>query len=794
MEYLHPSIATRIIDNSIIFMAAQGLTNLYSVITADKGKDNVVQYMTSPTEFLFEYGNPSIGKHGQQNNNLYQWLNTSGGAYVLRVLPPDATYANLVYELNYKLAAPANGDNTNSHLYFKPAFNSFESAKTRDMVETYLTTKYELTSEGLPVVVGNNKVNLSADTDGFTVKRIVAFLPKARGKYYENLGVKMSVVDNYDSTYDFRLFNIEVVEKFPGGGYSTVEGPYLVSFAPDAISLSQESLYISNVMSKYSKYFEAVVNQSALDDIAAVIDTFNAMTFPSPIAGKSVYSDVNPNLIDILTGTHLNKTNGVRYVNAYKAVLDCGEGVDADLNKNEQIIITLENSDGQQEKFTITAGATLATAEEIAIEVKKVIDPSVNYEATVIGGRVAITNIDSTETFKVIGLSLVVANPSPISNPNQLIAAVKITKAIPLVSFLNSSSLEVISELSDPNDPKSPKKSMDDIAAEYMIELPAGSELFSGVQSLNDISFLQNGSDGKIFTKAEFDLLSPAEKTAAFTKDMLLARGFGQGGYIDPTVTNKKEVVIDVVMDSNYNDSVKGAIVTFCSEIRGDCIAIIDTNFTATPQQALDWRKLNPFSTFYASIFTQDFIVDDAFSGSEIKVTSTYFLASKIPNIDEQYGLQYPFVGPRRGTISGFKKMSWNPTEPQKELLYKRQINYVESDIKRTKFGSQLTSQTVVSALSNINAVRTLLRIKRDVETLAEDYQFEFGDPQTYSNFQYNLNTYLQRWVANRACSIIKGQVYASAYDKQQKIARVRIDLTFNYVIERILIDLVVNR
>jgi hypothetical protein len=224
-------------------------------------------------------------------------------------------------------------------------------------------------------------------------------------------------------------------------------------------------------------------------------------------------------------------------------------------------------------------------------------------------------------------------------------------------------------------------------------------------------------------------------------------------------------------------------------------MGIVDTGFQANPQQALDFRKnVMQVSSYMVAIFTQDFVVYDEYTGKDIKVTSPYYLASKIPSVDESFGLHFPFVGPRRGTISGFKKMSFNPTEPWKEQLYKKQINYVEADPKRVKFGSQLTSQTIVSALSNINNVRALLRIKRDVEELAEDYQFEFNDAQTLGAFQYNLNGYLQKWISNRACTSIKGTVYASAYDQQQNVARVKIELVFNSVIERILIDLVVNR
>ena len=184
----------------------------------------------------------------------------------------------------------------------------------------------------------------------------------------------------------------------------------------------------------------------------------------------------------------------------------------------------------------------------------------------------------------------------------------------------------------------------------------------------------------------------------------------------------------------------------------------------------------------------------DQYTGQNIKVTMTYFLASKIPVIDEQYGIQWSFSGPRRGVISGFEEINFFPNEMWKESLYKKQINYVEKDPKRINFGTQLTAQTVNSALSNINNVRALMRIKRDVEAMMDEYRDEFNDAITHESMSYNLNNYLQKWVANRTCKNISGKVYASDYDRQQKIARVKVEMVFTGLIERIFIDFVVNR
>lgn len=306
-------------------------------------------------------------------------------------------------------------------------------------------------------------------------------------------------------------------------------------------------------------------------------------------------------------------------------------------------------------------------------------------------------------------------------------------------------------------------------------------------------NFLQNfdatiqlmfGSDGSI------EIGSPNRQGII---DGLLARGYR--GMIDSELLDPKQYPIDLVLDANYNVPVKNAIVSLCTEIRGDFMGLLDTGFQASAEQARNFRRTRlQVSNFRIGIFTQDFIIHDAeYTGMNIRVTSTFFLANKIPVNDNNHGIHWNFVGPRRGTISGFESMSFVPNAQWRENLYRSQINYIEKDPYRVRFNSQLTSQNMVTALSNIAAVRTLLRIQRDVERLMEDYKFEFNDAVTITAAQLNLNGYLAQWIANRACTSISGQVYSSEYDRKQKLLRVRIDMIFNTVIERIHIDLVVN-
>lgn len=277
------------------------------------------------------------------------------------------------------------------------------------------------------------------------------------------------------------------------------------------------------------------------------------------------------------------------------------------------------------------------------------------------------------------------------------------------------------------------------------------------------------------------------------SEDSLVAKAYT--GQIDSDALDKKQYQFDVILDGNCSPVVKNAMNEMASVIREDIFCMLDCSFQATAQQTVDYRtNVVNMSSFNTAIFAQDLRVDDEYTGREIKVTIPYILASKVPETDIKYGIQYSFSGPRRGVISGFNSINFIPNEPWKETLYKKQINYIEKDPKRYNLGTQLTSQTVTSALSKINNVRALLRIRRDVEAMMDIYRDEFQDGDTYSQAGNELNNYLVRWKSNRTCSMISGSVYASDYDKTQNLARVKIELRFTGLIERIAIDIVVNK
>lgn len=263
-------------------------------------------------------------------------------------------------------------------------------------------------------------------------------------------------------------------------------------------------------------------------------------------------------------------------------------------------------------------------------------------------------------------------------------------------------------------------------------------------------------------------------------------------GEILPGIKNKKLYPFEVILDANYPVKVKSEIASLANE-RCDFIGFLDCGFQASVEKALTWKKENNinFNNFYIASFPQTFTVEDPYTTSDIPVTMPYFLASMIPSHDDKYGVQFPIAGPSRGIVSGFKanSLNFNPDEYQQEDLYVERLNYIVQDLDGTELYTNLTSQVKTSALSNINNVRVLIKIIKQVEKRAKNYRHEFSDDHTLSNFKADLSIIESEWVNNRACTELVITPYQDAYDIQQKTCRVAINIVFNGTIERIIIE-----
>lgn len=596
-DYLHPSVSTTVTDNSFVYQTATGNTVLFQVILAEKGPDNVITMVTSPTEFIFKFGDPNLSKYGQASYNVLEWLRTGGLAYVIRILPTTATLA--ATGVGLELSKLASG-NTQIAIKEYAAVQDFTSTAA---METFMAGERKLAADRATIPLG-------------------MVIPSGRGEGYNGLGVKFTLRDDLDATYTFRTYDLVVTAKDSLGLDVQVDGPFLVSLDPTARSKSRESLYWGTVVNRYSQFVKVVAPRSAYDTAYEFI----VAATPSLDLGA----------IDILFGQPRNLTEATAY-----AKLE---------------VVTAANAEDLDDTIVITKGK---------------------------------------------------------------------------------------------------------------------------LYDVNELTILAGGKDG-VWTGAD-------------AEDALLIKAYN--GVTDPAVLDKKSYEFDVLLDGNHAPAVKEAMSGLANDVRGDCIAFVDLGFQATEAQTLAYRQASVnIAKTNTAIFAHHMEIYDAYNGENVKVTSTYLLASKIPSNDDAKGIQWTFVGPRRGPISGYENLNFIPNAVWREQFYKARINYIEKDPKKVNFATQLTSQAQNSALSDINNVRVLLRIKRETEALAADYRMEFNDSTTHDSMSYDVNALLQKWVANRACSSISATVSASDYDRQNKLARINISLVFTGIMERIAISITVNR
>lgn len=591
MKYLHPNVESRVIDNSFVAIVGDGgSTSLFAPFFSDLGVDNRVREYSSLSEFIRDYGNPNIAKYGQSQYNATQWLANRGRVYALRLLPESATFANILL----KIKTEGTGDSRKVTVLAKPETTGSTSHAA-----------FEATMSKLP--------------DGEVA--VGTFVPQGRGKGYNGLGVRIDLNTDLDRTYNFRTYNISIYEKDALGSDVLAEGPFRVSFSPEAKSNSGESMFYANVLNKYATRIKVIANIEAFEKVAAFI------------AGDN---EIDHRGIDILSGQAPNN----EYSETYKAAVE---------NKVTWMSSTVETS------------------------------------------NTAKYNADAAD--------------------------------------------------------------------------------------LNSVLYLDKGTDGTL-TDEE--------------KDKLLAKAFS--GVIDPAVNDTQGITIDVVLDANFSKAIKAKAASFVRN-REDCMFMADCGFRGSVEDTITFRKDDFTEAHYlTAIFAQHGEVYDEYNGSYIKVTSPYILASKIVGTDNAFGVQYPFVGPRRGTVSGVSNINFFPNELQKENLYNQKINYIEKDPKKINFGSQLTSQAQNSSLSDISHVRSLLKIRRQVESICSDYRLEFNDTSTHAALAYDLNNYLATWVANRACTECVASVSASEYEKLQRMAKVTVNIKFTGILERIQLDFVVGK
>jgi hypothetical protein len=311
LTYLHPSVYSNIDSTESTYQTADGVSNLFVADVFEKGKDNKTVLVSSADEFTSLYGEPNYAKYGQAAYNVMNWLENGGSAYILRVLPDDAQYAHAVLNIQTKLE-------TNGKVIAKEdgELVKFNNVKLRPII-SYLKAN-NTDSDSIETEVMTDRSS-ETTVDGYTNNFLFGIYPVGRGSSYNNLGFRISLNKYYDTSMDYRVYNFEIIRYDEYSNIISVEGPYQVTFDPDALDSSNNSMFIEDVVNRHSDLVTIKFNTEAYLRITDLINP-----------------NVDPGVIDVLTGKSRNLING-----------NTETYYDESVEKDLDIHVTLEKFDSE---------------------------------------------------------------------------------------------------------------------------------------------------------------------------------------------------------------------------------------------------------------------------------------------------------------------------------------------------------------------------------------------------------------------------------------------------------------
>jgi hypothetical protein len=214
---------------------------------------------------------------------------------------------------------------------------------------------------------------------------------------------------------------------------------------------------------------------------------------------------------------------------------------------------------------------------------------------------------------------------------------------------------------------------------------------------------------------------------------------------------------------SDLYESIATIFNQFCQFTRKDCLQIADPlrhifvqgsgevkvmdNKKLNFSQHIFWPLKNLFgglNTSYACTYANWFKVNDTISDRFVWAPASGYMANLMIKTDTNFFPWYAPAGLTRGILSGLVDIAINPTQKQRDLLYKNGINptvYWPGD--GYVVWGQKTLQKKPSAFDRINVRRLFLWAEKAVLQIARYFVFEQNTPFTRNRLKAAIDPVL---------------------------------------------------
>jgi phage tail sheath protein FI len=225
---------------------------------------------------------------------------------------------------------------------------------------------------------------------------------------------------------------------------------------------------------------------------------------------------------------------------------------------------------------------------------------------------------------------------------------------------------------------------------------------------------LANGVDSGALTASEFDT--------------------GYALFTDAAASDVS-ILIGPDLPTGGETAVANDIIGICAA-RKDCVVTLSPAATDTTAALIKTRADLFTSSTYAIVDSGRLTVYDRFNDKLINIPASGSVAGLMAETDRTRGSFFSPAGFRRGQIRNVVKLAYNPTEADRDTLYKAGVNpIVTFPGEGTVLFGDKTHTGRPSAFDRINVRRLFILMEKSISIAARDVLFEFNNEFTRSQF-----------------------------------------------------------
>lgn len=232
----------------------------------------------------------------------------------------------------------------------------------------------------------------------------------------------------------------------------------------------------------------------------------------------------------------------------------------------------------------------------------------------------------------------------------------------------------------------------------------------------------------------------------------------GYGLYKEPAVVD-----FNIIMGGEGNTTVGRWIVDNIADSRKDCVACVSPNLSSVVNNGSG--QIASLTTDNTALGSSSYaIMDSAYKYQYDQYNDTFRyipmngdIAGLCARTDFTHDTWWSPAGLTRGTIKNIVKLSWEPTQADRDVMYQISINPIitQRGSGVVLFGDK-TMQTVPSAFDRINVRRLFIILEKAISIVAKSMLFEFNDEFTRSQFVNLIAPFLREVQGRRGVTDFK--------------------------------------